>query len=98
MIPEEVDGASRLELDDDDARDRRGAGMSMATGKYVVRGDSMFVGVADLGALRSGAHFALRWVAPLFARGEMEGGAEEITVNGSVDYGRLGEWAEYGTR
>jgi hypothetical protein len=83
VIPEEVAGASRLALDGDDARDRRGAGMSMAAGKYVVRGDSMFVGVADLGALRSGAQLALRWVAPLFARGELDGEVEEIMIDGN---------------
>jgi hypothetical protein len=82
VIPEEINGASAHDVDGDDASDRRGAGLSMAGAKYAVRGDSMFVGVADLGALRSGAQLALRWVAPVFARGELDGDIEEITVDG----------------
>jgi hypothetical protein len=81
-IPRKVDGVNLLEREGDDARDRNGAGLSMAMGRYVVRGDSMFVGVADLGALRSGARLALRWVAPLFDRGDIEGDIEELEVEG----------------
>jgi len=40
------------------------------------------VGVADLGALRSGAMLALRWVAPLFGRDDLDGELEEIEVAG----------------
>jgi hypothetical protein len=82
VVPSEVDGASRLELDGDRATDRNGAGLSVAHGKYLVRGDSMFVGVVDLGALRSGANLALRWAAPLFYRGDLKGDIEEIRVEG----------------
>lgn len=81
-IPDEVRGAQRLEVDGEDTRDKHGAGMSVAHAKYVVEGDSMFVGVADLGALRSGASLALRWVAPVFARGDMDGDVEELEVEG----------------
>ncbi len=72
VIPEEIDRVARLDTDGEDETDRNGAGMSMAHGAYVLRGDSMFVGIADLGALRSGAALALRWVAPLFSREEIE--------------------------
>ncbi len=82
IIPEEIDGVARLDTDGEDATDRNGAGMSMAHGAYVLRGDSMFVGIADLGALRSGAALALRWVAPLFSRGDVDGDLEEIEVEG----------------
>ena len=82
IIPEEIDGVARLDIDGEDATDRNGAGMSMAHGGYVHRGDSMFVGIADLGALRSGAALALRWVAPLFSRGDVDGDLEEIEVEG----------------
>jgi len=81
-IPDEIDGAARLDTDGDEATDRNGAGLSMAHGEYVLHGDSMFVGVADLGALRSGVGLALRWVAPLFSRGEIDGEIEEIRVEG----------------
>lgn len=81
-IPEEVRGAPRLEGDGEDTRDKHGAGMSVAHAKYMVDGDSMFVGVADLGALRSGAALALRWIAPVFSRGEVEGDVEELDVEG----------------
>mgnify|MGYP006969358043 CR=1 FL=1 len=81
VLPSEIDG-SPLRVDGDDARDRFGAGISLAAGKYAVDGDSMFVGVADLGALRSGAQLALRWVAPVFARRDFDGDVEEITVDG----------------
>jgi hypothetical protein len=82
VLPDEINGASAHDVDGDDARDRRGAGLSMAGAKYEVRGDSMFVGVADLGALRSGARLALRWVAPVFARGRLDGEIEEVSVDG----------------
>lgn len=81
-IPDEVRGAERLEVDGEDTRDKHGAGMSIAHAKYMVDGDSMFVGVADLGALRSGASLALRWVAPVFARGDLDGDVEEVEVEG----------------
>ena len=81
-IPEEIDGAVRLDTEGDEAADRNGAGLSMAHGAYVLHGDSMFVGVADLGALRSGVGLALRWVAPLFSRGDVDGEVEEIRVEG----------------
>ncbi|MDH3272324.1 MAG: hypothetical protein OEN56_13375 [Gemmatimonadota bacterium] len=81
-IPDEVDGVPRVELDGDDARDKHGAGLSIAHAKFVIDGDSMFVGVADLGALRSGASLALRWVAPLFKRGDIEGDTQELEVEG----------------
>lgn len=81
-IPEEIDGTRRLDTDGDDATDRNGAGMSIAHATYVDDGDTLFVGVADLGALRGGVHLALRWVAPLFARGEIDGDIEEIRVEG----------------
>ena len=83
-IPEEIAGASAHDMDGDDAMDGRGAGLSMAGAKYAVRGDSLFVGVADLGALRSGAQLALRWVAPLFGHGDLEGDVEQITVDGQT--------------
>lgn len=82
VIPDEVEGIGRLDVDGEDARDKHGAGLSIAHAKYVVDGDSMFVGVADLGALRSGASLALRWAAPLFDRGEIEGDVEEVEVEG----------------
>lgn len=81
-IPDEIDGIERLDTEGDDARDRNGAGMSIAHGRYIVEGDSMFVGVADLGAFRSGAALALRWMAPLFGRGDIEGEIEEIEIEG----------------
>lgn len=82
VIPTRVDGNPYIDIDGDDATDRNGAGMSMAAGHYMVGGDSMFVGVADLGALRSGAQLALRWIAPAFGRGDFEGDVEEISVDG----------------
>lgn len=82
VIPEQIGGSERLQTDGEDARDRNGAGISMAAGKYRVRGDSLFVGVADLGALRGGAQLALRWIAPVFSRGEIDGDVEEIEVDG----------------
>lgn len=83
VIPEELDGSIvRDRMDGDDATDPNGAGLSMAAGTFAVRGDSMFVGVADLGALRGGSQVVLRWVAPLFARGEFEGDIDEIRIDG----------------
>ncbi len=81
-LPERVGGATRIDTEGDEATDRNGAGMSIAHAEYVVRGDSMFIGVADLGALRSGVRLALRWVAPLFDRGDIEGEVEELEVEG----------------
>ncbi len=81
-VPERIDGVGRLDTEGDEATDRNGAGMSMAHGKYVLRGDTMFVGVADLGAFRSGVGLALRWVAPLFSHGDVDGKVEEIEVEG----------------
>lgn len=83
VLPGEVGGASAHDLDGDDARDRHGAGLSMAGARFAVRDDSLYVGVADLGALRSGAQLALRWVAPLFSQRDLEGDAEQITVDGN---------------
>ncbi len=81
-IPEEFEGARRLDREGDESTDRNGAGMSIAHGKYVLHGDTMFVGVADLGALRSGVGLALRWVAPLFTDGDVDGEFEEIQYEG----------------
>ena len=81
-IPDQIDGAGRLDTEGGEATDRNGAGMSIAHGKYVLQGDTMFVGVADLGALRSGVGLALRWVAPLFNQGDVDGEIEEIRVEG----------------
>lgn len=81
-IPDEVDGIRRLDFDGDDATDRNGAGLSIAHGTWASEGDSMFVGVADLGALRGGADLALRWIAPVFDRGHIDGDIEEIEVRG----------------
>lgn len=85
VIPAEIGGEHGLgDLEGDDATDRNGAGMSMASGTYAVGADSLFVGVADLGALRGGAQLALRWIAPVFARtnleGEIDGDIEEIRI------------------
>lgn len=81
-IPDEVENSARYDVEGDDATDRNGAGMSIAHATYVVDADTLFVGVADLGALRGGVHLALRWVAPLLARGEIDGDIEEIRVEG----------------
>jgi hypothetical protein len=81
-IPEEVDGIDRFVTDGDEATDRNGAGLSMAHGRFILGRDSVFVGVADLGALRSGASLALRWVAPLLSQKEVDGHVEEIRVGG----------------
>jgi len=81
-LPDEIDGHERLDSEGDHATDRNGAGLSIAKAEYLVGGDTMFVGVADLGALRSGVNLALRWVAPLFAEGKIEGDVEEIEIRG----------------
>ncbi len=81
-IPNEVDGVRRLETEGNAETDRNGAGLSIAHARFEIDGDSTFVGVADLGALRGGARLALRWVAPLFSRGEISGEIEEIDVAG----------------
>jgi hypothetical protein len=82
VLPGEVDGAELLRTEGDDAVDRNGAGLSVAHAHYLARGDSVFVGVVDLGALRSGAQLALRWAAPLVADRDVEGDVEETTVDG----------------
>lgn len=81
-IPEEIDGVRRMDTEGDEATDRNGAGMSVAHGRYALGRDSVFVGVADLGALRSGASLALRWVAPLLSHKEVDGRIEEVRVEG----------------
>ena len=81
-IPREVNDFRLRSTEGDESSDRDGAGLSMAHAHFGVRGDSAFVGVADLGALRSAAGLALRWVAPLFARADMDGDIEEIEVRG----------------
>ncbi len=81
-IPTEVDGTRLSSTEGDESSDREGAGLSIAHAHYAVQGDSAFVGVADLGALRSGAALALRWAAPLFGRDDMDGEIEEIEVAG----------------
>lgn len=81
-LPGRVDGIRRLEVDGEDATDRNGAGLSIAHGKWESGGDSLFVGVADLGALRSGVGLALRWIVPLFDRGEIDGDIEEVEIRG----------------
>lgn len=82
VIPARVDGLDRIEREGDNATDRNGAGMSIATAKYSEGRDSMFVGVADLGALRSGAQLALRWIGPVFGRDDFDGEVEETTYRG----------------
>lgn len=82
VIPARVDGLDRIEREGDNATDRNGAGMSIATAKYSEGRDSMFVGVADLGALRSGAQLALRWIGPVFGRDDFDGEVEETTFRG----------------
>ena len=80
-VPARVAGAERLDHEGDEATDRNGAGMSIAHARYVVDRDTVFVGVADLGALRSGFGLALRWVAPVFGY-DHDGEVEEIEVEG----------------
>jgi hypothetical protein len=81
-VPAEVGGAQRLESDGDQATDRNGAGLSIAHAKYAVGGDTVFVAVADLGALRSGVFLALRWVAPLISRADIDGDIDELSIEG----------------
>jgi hypothetical protein len=81
-VPAEIGGAQRLESDGDQATDRNGAGLSIAHAKYAVGGDTVFVAVADLGALRSGVFLALRWVAPLISRADIDGDIDELSIEG----------------
>ena len=84
-IPDEVGGARRLAVEGDEARDKHGAGLSIAHVTWMVEGDSVFVGIADLGAFRSGASVALRWVAPLFfgdGVDGVDGDVREIEMHG----------------
>jgi hypothetical protein len=81
-VPVVVAGAQRLESDGDQATDRNGAGLSIAHAKYAVGGDTVFVAVADLGALRSGVFLALRWVAPLISRADIDGDIDELSIEG----------------
>lgn len=82
VLPDEIGRSPRLDTDGDDARDRNGAGMSVAHAKYAVDGDTVFVAVADLGALRSGVFLALRWIAPVLSRSDVDGEIEEISIEG----------------
>jgi len=82
VIPDEVEGARRIDVDGDAAVDRNGAGLSIAHAKYAVDGDTVFVAVADLGALRSGVFLALRWVAPLISQADVDGDVDEIRIEG----------------
>jgi len=81
-VPDEVDGSPRLDLDGDEATDQNGAGLSIAHARYVLHGDTVFVAVADLGALRSGVFLALRWVAPLVSRADVDGSIDELRIRG----------------
>jgi hypothetical protein len=82
VVPDEVDGARRVDSDGDEATDRNGAGLSVAHAKYAVDGDTVFVAVADLGALRSGVFLALRWVAPVISRADVDGDVDEMRIGG----------------
>lgn len=82
VVPDELDGSPRIGSDGDDAVDRNGAGLSIAHAKYSVDGDTVFLAVADLGALRSGVFLALRWVAPVISQADVDGDIEEIRVRG----------------
>ena len=82
VVPERVARTDRLEIDGDEAMDRNGAGMSMASATYLIDSDTVFVGVADLGALRSGVNLALRWAAPLISGQDVDGDVEEIEIEG----------------
>jgi hypothetical protein len=82
VVPEEVAGSPRMHGEGDDATDRNGAGLSVAHAKYAVDGDTVFVAVADLGALRSGVFLALRWIAPVISRADVDGDIDEIRVRG----------------
>jgi hypothetical protein len=81
-IPDDIDGARRVDTDGDEATDRNGAGLSIARAKYALGGDTVFVAVADLGALRSGVFLALRWIAPVMSRADVEGDIEELRIGG----------------
>jgi hypothetical protein len=81
-LPRRVDGAERIDEEGDAATDRNGAGMSLVHRKYLVDGDTVFVGVADLGAFRGGVELALHWVAPLFSDGDLKGEVEQIELEG----------------
>lgn len=83
VLPERVDGHRLGRAEGDEALDRNGAGLTVAHGGFLIEGDSSFVGVADLGALRGGAQLALRWIAPVVARGEVDGEVEELSFEGS---------------
>ena len=83
VLPTRVDGRDRLHTEGDEALDKNGAGLTVAHGHFMVDGDSAFVGVADLGALRGGAQLALRWIAPLVAREDTDGEVEEISFDGN---------------
>jgi len=82
VIPERVDGERRFDVDGDATTDRNGAGLSIAHAKYAVDGDTVFVAVADLGALRSGVFLALRWIAPVMSRSDIDGEIDEIQIEG----------------
>lgn len=81
-LPRRVDGLRRTDAEGDEATDRNGAGMSIVHGHYVEGRDSLFVGVADLGAFRGGVDLILRWVTPLFGGDDMDGEIEEIEFDG----------------
>ncbi|MEM7416657.1 MAG: hypothetical protein AAF389_14220 [Gemmatimonadota bacterium] len=83
VLPRRVDGERRLEVEGDAALDRNGAGLTVAHGHFLVDGDSAFVGVADLGALRGGARLALKWIAPVVARDDLDGEVEEVVIEGN---------------
>lgn len=82
VVPDELDGSMRLATDGDEATDRSGAGLSVAHAKYAVDADTVFVAVADLGALRSGVALALRWAAPAISQARVEGDVEELRIEG----------------
>jgi hypothetical protein len=82
VLPERVDGERRSGTDGDAATDRNGAGLSIAHAKYALDGDTVFVAVADLGALRSGVFLALRWIAPIMSRSDVRGDIDEMRIEG----------------
>jgi hypothetical protein len=82
VLPEELDGARRWDADGDAATDRNGAGLSIAHAKYAVDSETVFVAVADLGALRSGVFLALRWVAPVISQADVDGEIDELRIEG----------------
>jgi len=83
VIPDDLGRRSpRLEADGDATADRNGAGLSIAHAKYAVDGDTVFVAVADLGALRSGVFLALRWIAPIMSRSDVHGDIDETRIEG----------------